>query len=288
VAEGLKSVADPLEGLQRFSRIEFDIDAFNDWPPAGGLWQCACGWTGTWATARKWELAGKTRIGCAACSRNDLIQYVQASVAAPIAWVRQEFDRRATDAEAALARAEDREEAAMKQRDGWVERASEYREALERAEALRHRAGSRSTFIEHGLGRYIEIIETALASTPASPRCDGSGKRMVPAGRMEVACPGCPACAASRQQFIVTTTANVKAKNVEEALLDLFAGDEYEVRAASPPPPQGRCGAQHPTMSAKCFEPKGHAGDHCGTAGMYPARWEQAPEPQGTDEERSE
>jgi hypothetical protein len=127
------------------------------------------------------------------------------------------------------------------------------------------------------------------APAPASPRCDGSGwlQKEPPYRRGPMTCPGCPACAASRQQFIVTTTANVKAKNVEEALLDLFAGDEYEVRAASPPPePQGRCGAQHPTMSAKCFEPKGHAGDHCGTAGMYPARWEQAPEPQGTDEER--
>jgi hypothetical protein len=127
------------------------------------------------------------------------------------------------------------------------------------------------------------------APAPASPRCDGSGwlQKEPPYRRGPMTCPGCPACAASRQQFIVTTTANVKAKNVEEALLDLFAGDEYEVRAASPPP-----------------EPQEWACDLCDGKGKYypraevPASYEAPwcpichgsgtvpPEPQGTDEER--
>jgi hypothetical protein len=118
------------------------------------------------------------------------------------------------------------------------------------------------------------------ANTPQEPRQPEVEIR-------EVSAPA--SCAASRQQFIVTTTANVKAKNVEEALLDLFAGDEYEVRAASPPP-----------------EPQEWACDLCDGKGKYypraevPASYEAPwcpichgsgtvpPEPQGTDEERSE
>jgi hypothetical protein len=112
-------------------------------------------------------------------------------------------------------------------------------------------------------------------------------------------CPGCPACAASRQQFIVTTTANVKAKNVEEALLDLFAGDEYEVRAASPPPePQeiwrARADAAVEALAFLAAHRRWDDGEH--SMRVYAQEQLQSiargeylpPEPQGTDEERSE